>query len=237
MSTIEKLIKAAEKFGESPLDFYDHLMVAKKNAAISPIYRQSLEKGEKYDEESDPYVKACKYYKESALAGIQDPEEILALSREEVVQRLDLRNPKSLNTLFDKLGSITYSFCDEVLDWKNLQVSVEFMETLRNENKLNQQTFETFVRESRVLFRKTLEEDLLNSEKSNVKKFIQENTDAISEMKKISRQGSRTVRVKKKAWSKVEIFRPSNSDNLSTHDLVRGVYLLVLKFVLDKKGQ
>lgn len=235
MSAIEKLIKIAEKHGESPLDFYDHLVVAKKSAAISPIYRQSLEKGEEYDEKSDPYVNACKYYKECALNGIQDPEEILTLTREEVSTLLASDNSKALDVLFQHLNKVSHEASGDVYNWKRTPINNEFVQAMCVDAKIDNKEYDRVVRDTRLLLKTTLEDELLNVEKAQVRAFIQDNRSSISLMRIKNNSKVRTIRLKKEVWKKVETFRPSNSDDLSTHDLVRGVYLLVLKFVLDGK--
>ncbi|BDE81932.1 hypothetical protein [Porphyromonas somerae] len=235
MSAIEKLKKIAEKHGESPLDFYDHLVVAKKNAAISPLYKQSLEKEEKYDEKSDPYVNACKYYKECAFNGIQDPEVILALTREEVSKMLTSDNSKTLDALFQQLNKASYEGSGDVNNWKRTPINDEFIETMCVNEKVDNKEYDKIIRDTRFLLKTTLEDDLFNGEKDQVRTFIQENRSSISQMRIRNNSKVRTIRLKKDVWNKVEGFRPSNSDDLSTHDLIRGVYLLVLKFVLDGK--
>lgn len=235
MNTIEKLIKIAEKNGESPLAFYDHLVVAKKSAAISPIYRQSLEKEEKYDEKSDPYVNACKYYKECALNGIQDPEEILTLTRDEVSKLLASDNSKALDVLFQYLNKVSHETGGDVYNWKRTPINNEFVQALCVNAKIDNKEYDKIIRDTRLLLKTTLEDDLFNGEKAQVKTFIQENKSSISQMRIKNNSKVRTIRLKKEVWKKVEMFRPSNSDDLSTHDLVRGMYLLVLKFVLDEK--
>lgn len=236
MSAIEKLIKIAEKYGESPLDFYDHLVVAKKNAAISPIYKQSLEKEEKYDEKSDPYVNACKYYKECAFNGIQDPEVILALTKDKVRTMLAPDNSKTLDPLFQQLSKVSQEASGDVYNWKRTPINDEFIEAMCVNAKIDNQEYDKIIRDTRLLLKTTLEDDLFNGEKAQVKTFIQENRSSISQMRIKNNSKLRTIRLKKDVWNKVERFRPSNSNDLSTHDLIRGIYLLVLKFVLDRKN-
>lgn len=235
MSAIEKLKKIAEKHGENPLDFYDHLVVAKKSAAISPIYRKSLEKGEKYDEQSDPYVNACKYYKECALNGIQDPEEILTLTREEVSELLASDNSKTLDVLFQYLNKVSHETSGDVYNWRRTPINDEFVQAMCVKAKIDSKEYDRVVRDTRSLLKTTLEDDLLNAEKAQVRTFIQDNRTFISQMRIKNNSKVRTIRLKKEVWKKVEKFRPSNAEDLSTHDLVRGIYLLVLKFVLGGK--
>lgn len=236
VSAFEKLRKVAEKYNESPLDFYDHLLVAKKNSTVSPIYRSCMEKGEKYDRDSDPYANACEYYKSCALANNRDVEEIIDLSRNEIVGKLDKGNDSSTVDFFlevaKKLNVQLATFQS-----KRLSIDALFLEDFLKGRGLNNEEVEEVIILTRTNFLMFLREDILVNQRARVKRFILDSIDDIVKMRIADNKGRRTIMIKEELWSKIETFRPTSANDLSIHDLARGIYLLVLNSILsvDKK--
>lgn len=233
---IEKLKKVAEKYNESPLDFYDHLLVAKKNSTVSPIYRSCMEKGEQYDRDSDPYANACEYYKSCALANNRDVEEILDLSRNDILGMLEKSIVIGSKVLLQELAKNINTQL-RTSQFKRVPINALFLEDfLKNEDLNDEEIIKLFIL-VRTNLLTLLREGVLDSQRTNIKKFISDNINNIVKMRSIRNERQRTIRVNKELWSKIETFRPTKANDLSTHDLARGIYLLVLNTILssDKK--
>lgn len=236
VSAFEKLRKVAEKYNESPLDFYDHLLVAKKNSTVSPIYRNCMEKGEEYDRDSDPYANACKYYKECALTNNRDVEEILDLSRNEIVEKLDKGNDVSTDDFFQEVAK-KLNVKLGTSQSKRLSIDALFLDDILRGRGLNNDEIEEIIILTRTNFLMFLREDILVNQRARVKRFILDSIDDIIKMRIADKKSQRTIMIKEELWSKIETFRPTSANDLSTHDLARGIYLLVLNSILsvDKK--
>ena len=236
VSAFEKLRKVAEKYNESPLDFYDHLLVAKKNSTVSPIYRSCMEKGEEYDRDSDPYANACKYYKSCALANNREVEEILDISRNEIVEKLDKGNDGSNDDFFQEVAK-KLNVQLGTSQSKRLSIDALFLEDFLRSRGLNNEEVEEIIKLTRTNFLMFMREDILVNQRARVKRFILDSIDDIVKMRIADNKGQRTIMIKEELWNKFETFRPTSASDLSMHDLARGIYLLVLNSILsvDKK--
>lgn len=236
VSAFEKLREVAEKYNESPLDFYDHLLVAKKNSIVSPIYRSCMEKGEKYDRVADPYANACEYYKECALTNNRDVEEILDLNRNEIVGKLEHGNDGSTDDFFQEVAK-KLNVQLGTSQSKRLSIDALFLDDILRGRGLNNDEIEEIIILTRTNFLMFLREDILVNQRARVKRFILDSIDDIIKMRIADKKSQRTIMIKEELWSKIETFRPTTPNDLSTHDLARGIYLLVLNSILcvDKK--
>ena len=236
LSAFEKLKKTAEKYDESPLDFYDHLIVARKNSTISPIYRRCMEKGEPYDRSEDPYANACDYYKECAYSDNRDVEEILDLSRNDIVEKLNKSASGASEIFFQEIAKGLNTQLDSSQS-KRVPVNALFLEGFLKKKGMDLDEIEKIVVLVRSNLSTILRENILDTQRDRVKEFISDNAGNIIKMRSVQNKRQRTIRINEQLWNKIEIFRPSNANDLSTHDLARGIYLLILNSILSLKGK
>lgn len=232
VSAIEKLRKVAEKYNEKPLDFYDHLLVARKNSTVSPIYRRCMEKGEAYDRSTDPYANACDYYKECAYASNRDVEEILDLNRNEIIEELEESANSFSENFFQELAKSFYPI-SQASTSKRLSIDADFVDEFLRNKGLNETKKKTTIMFARTNFLMFLRNDTLVNQRSRTKRFISESKDDIIRMRGVHSKSERTIRIDEVLWNKIEAFRPANENDLSTHDLARGIYLLILNSTLS----
>ena len=195
-----------------------------------------MEKGEEYDRDSDPYANACKYYKECALTNNRDVEEILDLSRNEIVEKLDKGNDVSTDDFFQEVAK-KLNVKLGTSQSKRLSIDALFLDDILRGRGLNNDEIEEIIILTRTNFLMFLREDILVNQRARVKRFILDSIDDIIKMRIADKKSQRTIMIKEELWSKIETFRPTSANDLSTHDLARGIYLLVLNSILsvDKK--
>ncbi|MDO5035946.1 MAG: hypothetical protein Q4D93_03185 [Porphyromonas sp.] len=234
---IEILRRVADQIGESPIDFYDHLVVAKQTWGKSPVF-EKYKNGEldHYDPDKDPYLPACKYLMENYYNEEREIDTILELTRDEVLMSMQgevveekEKKKKTISRISTVEHLVSEIYKDNISGLKDMRVYINysFFESFFDTSIFKTRAeFDELIANSKHSFRIMLGLPTFLEHKQHFISYIESNKDLIERMARKENERMSAIYLSHTLYSKLEDLRSNELKKLKTSDIARGAYFL-----------
>lgn len=234
------LIRVAEKYGETPLEFFDHLIVVYESNLSTPLMEKSRKEGVSYDSSKDPYHNAYNYMVDAQVSGDASFGKIINLKRSLILEELKEKGKGKVVTIDfnSELISATKKVIEEKRKnsngFKRIHINTEYFNILGNKydgEDYNSKLIE-MEQNARVLFRNAIKGNLIKTSRKEIVEYIKNDISLIRSMRFNKKLKITTIWVNQETWDCVVSLYSPFLKGLLEEEIMRGIFFYLFNAVV-----